>query len=121
MTYARIRAHHPYYAEELGLAEYSHILRGVYVGSCVHERNAWGIWDGVRSHAHNYRKNEWFGWVCVLKAEDVLTSRGKPTTVLLHELAHLAAPESLHSRAWKRAVTELGAGTEIARCHLTPL
>ena len=121
MTYAKIRSHHPYYADELGLGEHAHLLRGVYVGGCIHERNSYTIWEGSRSHAHNRRKNEFYGWICVLDPKDVLTPRGKPTAVILHELAHLLAPETLHSRSWKKAVTELGCGSEVARCGLKPL
>jgi len=117
----RIRANRPYYADDLALGEYTHVLRGVYVGGCIDERNAWGIWESTRSHAHNSSKSEWLGWICVLKPEDVLTASGRPTATLLHELAHLLAPNSHHSRRWKVAVTELGAGQEISRCGLKEL
>ena len=117
----RVKANRPYYADELALADYSHVLRGVYVGGCIHERNAWGIWESTRSHAHNYRANEFYGWICILKPEDVLTASGRPTATLLHELGHLLAPDAHHSRAWKRAVISLGIGQEITRCGLKEL
>ena len=109
----------PYYSDQLRLEDYP--LRGIYVGGCVHERNAWGIWDGVRSHAHNHQKNEWFGWICILDPKDVLTPSGKITATLAHELAHILCPDSLHTRKWKRTVTEMGFAGEIERCGLRPL
>ena len=117
----KIRTDRPYYPDELGLDDYAYILRGVYVGGCIHERNAWGIWDGVRSHAHNHRSNEWYGWICILNPADVLKPNGEMTATLAHELAHLLVPGVLHSASWKRAVTRLGYGSEISRCGLSPL
>jgi hypothetical protein len=115
----KITANRPYHAHQLGLDDPDNVIWGVFVGGCVDERNAWGIWDGTRSHAHNRTKSEWFGWICILSPADVLTPRGQPTATLLHEVAHLMAPDALHDRRWKRAVIALGAGSEIARCGLT--
>ena len=117
----RIRSNHPYYSDELALGDYANVIRGIYVGGCVDERNSWSVWESARSHAHNASKSEWLGWICVLKPEDVLTPSGRPTAVMMHELAHLLCPDQKHSRAWKRAVTELGAGQEIERCGFTRL
>lgn len=115
----KITPNRPYRASQVGLEDPDGLVWGVYVGGCVDERNAWGIWDGARSHAHNQSKSEWFGWICVLDPADVLTPRGQPTSTLLHEVAHLMVPDQLHSRAWKRAVISLGVGSEITRCGLT--
>jgi hypothetical protein len=117
----KVAANRPYRASQLGLDDPDSVIFGVYVGGCIHERNAWGIWDGTRSHAHNNEKNEFYGWICILDPADVLTPRGQPTSTLLHEVAHLMCPNQLHSRAWKKAVTALGAAAEIARCGLTTL
>ena len=117
----KIVAGRPYYADLLGIDDPDGVIRGIYVGSCVDERNAWGIWDGVRSHAHNHTRSEWAGWVCILNAGDVLTPSGNMTASLAHEIAHLMVPDELHSRRWKRVVTKMGFSSEIARCGLTPL
>lgn len=116
-----IAKNHPYYPDQLNLDDYAHILRGVFVGGCVDERNAWGIWDGVRAHAHNRSNAEWFGWVCVLEPADVLKASGRMTPTLAHEIAHLLCPDTAHGRSWKRAVTKLGFTSEIERCGLKPV
>ena len=117
----QIVANAPYYPDDLGLDAYAGLLRGVFVGGCVDERNAWSVWENAVAHAHNHVAGEWFGWICIVEPKDVLTKSGLPTSVLLHELAHLLAPESLHGRQWKKAVTALGAAAEIERCGLKPL
>ena len=121
MALPRIRSNHPYYADDLGLIDYAHVLRGVYVGACIDEGLAYDRWRDNNAHAHNHRSSAWYGWICIYKPEAVLTPGGYPTTTLLHELAHLLVPEQLHTRAWKVALTDLGAGAEIARCKLKPL
>lgn len=111
----------PYYAEQLGIYDPDGVIRGIYVGACVHERVSWSVWDQTRSHAHNHRKNEWFGWVCILDPKDVLTPTGKMTATLAHEICHLLVPDVLHTATWKRRLTEMGFGSEIERCGLKPL
>ena len=117
----RITVNRPYYADTLGIDDPDGVIRGIYVGSCVDERNAWGIWNGVRSHAHNHTGYPWVGWACFLNPDDVLTPSGKITATLAHEIAHLMVIDELHTRRWKRAVSELGFASEIARCGLAPL
>ena len=121
MVRPKIQLHHPYYSDTLGLDDPDGVLRGVFVGGCVDERTAWGVWENTRSHAHNSSKGEWFGWICIMKPEDVLTRSGKMTSTLAHEIAHLVHPDALHSRAWKRTVTKMGYGVEIERCGLKAL
>ena len=115
-----IRAGRPYRLSELGIDD-DELCWGVMVGSCIDERVAWGIWVDAGAHAHNEKGSDWEGWICVMRPEDVLTPTGKPSKMLLHEYAHLLVPNEGHSRKWKREVTKLGAGSEIARCKLSPL
>jgi hypothetical protein len=117
----KITPNRPYRPAQLGLDDLEGVLWGVFVGGCVDERNSWGIWDGTRSHAHNHPKSEWFGWVCIPSPKDVLTPRGKMTSTLAHEIAHLMAPDQGHTRLWKNAITELGFASEITRSNLKPL
>ena len=117
----KLQKYRPYYADTLGIDDPDGVIRGIYIGSCVDERNAWGIWDGVRSHAHNRTRSEWAGWACFLNVCDVLTPSGKISATLAHEIAHLMVPNELHSRRWKKVVTELGFASEIQRSGLKPL
>ena len=117
----KIVKNRPYRPSQLGLDDLDGVWWGLFVGGCVDERGSWSIWEDARSHAHNHQKSEWFGWVCIVSPAHVLTPSGQMTNTLAHELAHLLAPNDLHSRRWKRAVTELGFASEITRCHLTPV
>ena len=117
----KILPNKPYYSDTLAIDDPDSVIRGIFVGSCVDERNAWGCWEGASSHAHNHTTNAWYGWICVLNPKDVLTPSGKMTAALAHEIAHLLCPNSLHSRAWKVAITRMGFGSEIERCGLTKL
>lgn len=111
----------PYYVDQLGIDDPDGVIRGIYVGGCVHERDSWSVWDGASSHAHNHTKNEFYGWICILSPKDVLTPSGKMAAGLAHEIAHLLVPNVLHTRAWKVQITKMGFASEITRCHLSPL
>jgi len=117
----KITPNRPYRAHQLGIDDPDHVIFGIYVGGCIDERTAWRIWEGARSHAHNHSKSDYFGWICILKPSDVLTRGGKPTVTLLHEVAHINAPDELHGRKWKREIVRLGIPQEITNCGLTPL
>lgn len=117
----KITPNRPYHASQLGLDDPDNVIWGVFVGSCIEERNAVTPWENARSHAHNFTKDPWFGWICVLNPKDVLTTSGIPTNIIIHEIAHLMVPDQLHSVKWKRMVTKLGAPGEITREHLRPL
>lgn len=105
----------------MGLDDPDGVLWGIFVGGCVDERGAWRLWEESRSHAHNAKDDPWKGWVCILHPKDVLTPTGKMTSTLAHEVAHLMCPNHLHSPRWKREITKMGYGSEIARCGLKPL
>ncbi len=116
-----LELHRPYYSDTLGIDDPDGVIRGIYIGSCVDERNAWGIWEGVRAHAHNRTNSEWYGWLCFLDPNDVLKPSGRMTATLAHEIAHLLCPDQGHSHRWKKAVKSMGYASEITRCGLKPL
>jgi hypothetical protein len=105
----------PYRADQLGLVDEENLVWGIYVGGCVDDGAAWRLWREEHGHAHNDTKDPWFGWICILETKDVLTRAGNPSSILLHEYAHLIVPNQGHNAKWKRIVTELGAGREVAR------
>ena len=116
-----LEKHRPYYSDTLGIDDPDRVIRGVYIGGCVDERNSWSIWDGIKAHAHNRTNSEWYGWMCFLEVEDVLKPSGRMTSTFAHEVAHLLCPNSGHTRKWKETVTKMGYGQEIRRCNLKPL
>jgi hypothetical protein len=117
----KIVAGRPYYSDTLGIDDPDGVIRGIFVGSCIDERNAWSVWEGASGHSHNVSKSDWFGWICILNPKDVLTPSGKITAALAHEICHLLCPDAGHSRAWKVAVTKMGFPGEITRTGLKPL
>ena len=117
----KVTTNRPYRPSQLGLDDLDGDFWGLFVGGCIDERSSWTVWEGARSHAHNHKKNDFFGWICILNPKDVLTSGGKMTNTLAHEIAHLMVPNQNHTRAWKRAVGELGFASEVTRCHLKAL
>ena len=111
----------PYHADELGIDDPDNVIWGIYSGACVDERSAWGVWENTAGHAHSISKAEWYGWICVRDPRKVLTRGGMVSNLVLHEYAHLLVPDAGHTRAWKLAVTRLGAGSEIRNTELKPL
>ena len=97
---------------------------GIFVGGCV-ERGE-GSSFRRRAHAHNTRGTRHFGWICIRSARRVLAPSGNPSTLLLHEYAHILAPNHGHDEAWRKAITALGRPAEANRYrrprnHLTTL
>jgi hypothetical protein len=88
-------------------------VKGVFVGGCV-ER---GIGSSFRrtAHAHNSKKDEHFGWICVRSAKRVLTDSGKPTALMMHEYAHILCPNHGHDALWRETITRLGYPSEAKR------
>lgn len=91
----------------------------VFVGGCV-ER---GVGSSFRhqAHAHNYKEDENFGWICFRSIkrighyEIVNYANGceifitKPSQLVLHEVAHILAPNQYHTKTWLNRYIELGA------------
>ncbi len=111
----------PFYADELGIDDPDHLIRGIYIGGCVETLNTEITFEKDWAHAHNQDSDVWHGWVCVYRPEDVFTPSGKMSRILAHEIAHLLCPNDGHSRNWKRTITKMGYESEIKRCGFAPL
>ena len=110
----RVAINTPYKPADLNLD--FDCLWGVYVGGCVDRTGeTWRLWHEIHGHAHNDKLDPWFGWVCILEPKRVLTAKGRPTKILLHEIAHLLVPNQGHTKRWKRVVAELGAASEAVK------
>lgn len=87
-----------------GWDRYRPDLVGIATGGCVANRS----WGNQWAHAHCRRKgNEPFGWICIRFEKWTTTPDGRPTPLLLHELAHIITDEE-HNQAWADKLTELG-------------
>jgi len=103
-----------YKAEEFGFSR--RVCRGVFVGSCVrgHGRDAVST-RSVDAHAHNWRGDDFYGWICVSSERRLFTPTGAPTRVMWHEYAHLLVPDANHGRRWRKVMSELGWPSEARR------
>jgi len=71
-----------------------------------------------RAHAHNYKGDAFYGWVCVLSPKrlgvTVACEGGadlevvKPSRILVHEYAHILTPGHGHDDTWRATMRELG-------------
>ena len=100
----------PHRPTDLGLTHPD--LWGVYVGDGCVTGQAPLEWLTVAAHAH-VGSDEWAGWICI--ADNVLTPKGNPTHLLLHEIAHVIRGNTSHDAKWRRILTDLGAKREASR------
>lgn len=91
----------------------------VFIGGCV-ER---GVGSSFRrqAHAHNFKQDSYFGWICVRSIKRIGQYRqisnddgtltiiiDKPSMLLIHEYAHILTPNHWHDDIWRGKVRELG-------------
>lgn len=83
-------------------------VSGVFVGGCVNR----GVGSSFRAMAHTHTKRDelTFRWICVRSGRRVLTEAGKPSRLLLHEVAHVIAPQAKHhgDKAFIAALAAVG-------------
>ena len=95
----------------------------IFIGGCI-ER---GVGSSFRAsaHAHNNKKSDRFGCLCFrsikkLGEYDVVENLDgttdiiitKPGQLLMHEYAHLLAPNQGHNKTWLNRLRELGGRTK---------
>jgi len=82
-------------------------FRGLFVGGCV-ER---GDGSSFRAKAHAHTEGTFKGWICVRSIKRIKMGDGRPSMLMLHELAHITLPnpeKHWHDDAWRAKVKELG-------------
>lgn len=79
-------------------------LKGVFLGGCV-ERGGRSSFR-AKGHAHNGEGSH-SGWICIRSRKRLMTRTGRPSELMLHELAHLLAPRQWHNSTFKRRLREL--------------
>lgn len=79
-------------------------VKGIFQGGCVSR----GDGSRFRRLAHAHTDGQHQGWICVLgRSRPLLTDSGKPTQLMLHELAHILTGKG-HVDEWRAKARELG-------------
>ncbi|MFA6971811.1 MAG: hypothetical protein WC208_10470 [Gallionella sp.] len=98
--------------------------KGTFVGGCIERGD--GSSFRAKAHAHNEpyggikvldeqgnpKRGEHFGWICVRSPKRLRMANGKPSMLMLHEMAHILTPDHWHDDAWRAKVRELGGKIE---------
>lgn len=78
-------------------------VKGIFVGGCV-DRGDGSSFRKI-AHAHTQEKNH--GWICVRSPKRLYMADGKPSQVMLHELAHILTNQG-HTDKWRLKMKEIG-------------
>lgn len=102
-------------AELYGMARARTACVGISIGGCVDAIGTGRLGAFRRmAHAHAHARDRNVGWICIRSSRRVLAPSGGPSRLLIHEFAHLVAPDG-HGPRWRLAVAALGAPSEANR------
>lgn len=80
--------------------------KGTFVGGCIERGD--GSSFRRRAHAHCFDSDPYKGWICVRSPKRLRMANGKPSMLMLHEMAHILTPNHWHDDCWRSKVKELG-------------
>lgn len=70
----------------------------VFVSGCVERGD--GSSFRKQGHAHNYKTDPYFGWICIRSPKRLYTSSGSPSRLMMEEVAHILTPNHKHDATW---------------------
>jgi hypothetical protein len=85
-------------------------LKGIFLKGCVARGE--GSSFRARAHAHTGKDDPNKGWICVRGHRRLYADRGRPSNLMLHELAHILTGHG-HDDIFRAKLRELG-----GRCTL---
>ena len=80
--------------------------KGTFVGGCIERGD--GSSFRRRAHAHCFDVDSHKGWICVRSPRRLRMANGRPSMLMLHEMAHILTPNHWHDDVWRSKVKELG-------------
>jgi hypothetical protein len=80
--------------------------KGVFVGGCI--RRGDGSSFRAKAHAHCYKRDKLFGWICIRSAKRLYTRPGQPSNLMWHELCHILTPNHSHDDVWRAKAKQYG-------------
>ena len=92
------------FSRETMFEEYPTLI-GIYVGGCV-ERGEGSSFRAI-AHAHTDKRDLYHNWICVRSGKRLYTGSGKPSQIMLHELAHILSGHG-HTDKWRAMAREVG-------------
>ena len=70
-------------------------FRGIFLGGCIERKE--GSSFRAKAHAHCYKGDRYYGWICIRSSKRLYQINGKPSRLLVHEIAHLLTPYGCHT------------------------
>jgi hypothetical protein len=80
-------------------------FRGIFVGGCIERKE--GSSFRRKAHAHTSKEDPYFGYICVRSAKRLYKKDGRPSRLLIHEIAHFFTPKEYHSKRFHKKRLEL--------------
>ncbi len=78
-------------------------FKGLFTGGCVKR----GDGSSFRAKAHAHTSGENKGWICVRAFRRVHMKDGRPSQLMIHELAHILSGHG-HDDVWRKKMKEIG-------------
>jgi len=80
-------------------------FRGIFVGGCIERKE--GSSFRRKAHAHWVKDKHgnltrYGGWVCVRSPKRLYKKDGRPSRLLIHEVAHFFTPRQWHSKSYEK-------------------
>ena len=80
-------------------------FRGIFIDGCIERKE--GSSFRAKAHAHTGKKDPYFGYICFRSAKRLYKTNGRPSRLMIHEIAHFLTPLEWHSKRYNKKRLEL--------------